>query len=966
MTSQAQAQHHTGPHPLREQPSPEVAACLRGLGASPDDLLLCTSTDIDLLGNYRVQWLAATSDTLYVITDGAEPQVDLQLPIRTAKEYRTQTGVGSGLLQAQIDGTIADLLRFSNRRAYYFEKVARKLDQYLHGKPIELHPEDAIDPKRCQRCGLMLDVAGQGCPRCVDRGAVLLRMWRLMRPYRTAALGILGLLVIGIGLDLVSPQLTRYLVDNVLPGGATELAAVQEPARLERHLSMLLVVVLVLAAVQVLRMGVNLINGQLSNRIGTAITFDMRGRLVSHLQQLSISYFERQQVGSLVARVAHDTEALHGFVNQMTGGFILQVLMLIGVGIMMIATDPKLALFALIPAPFVVGGTIVFWRYIYPRNYRTWDASSKQAGLLAGVLTGMRVVKAFGQERREVDRFHGVSRRLRDTRRNVDGAMATFNPIMGIVFQLGGWIVWYIGGRDVIGGRLSLGELMAFFGYLWMFYGPLATLPQFTNWLTTFITQAHRVFEVLDTPAQLSEPAEPVRVGALRGEIKFEGVTFGYSRHTPVLRDFNLEVSAGETLGLVGRSGSGKSTVASLVARLYDADEGRVLIDGIDVRDLPKDALRAQVGVVLQEPFLFRGSICDNLAYGRPRAQPEEILAAARAAQCHDFIARRAHAYETWVGEHGAGLSGGEKQRIGIARVLLTDPRILILDEPTSSVDTEGEAAITAALRELCKGRTTLAIAHRLSTLRNADRIVVLDRGRVVEAGTHEELAQRKGRYFRLLKLQQGQLLAGGAQGQPAPEGASAAAPDAEAAPVPEAEPEGPLPPIRGHRLRWLTPELARIHLGTFNTLHVTVREERIYGGVFALRCLPISHPREYISLRYVHPDGHELEVGLIRRLDDWPEDVQQLVRQSLMRRYFVHTIRGINQIEQISQYLDFEVETDLGPQHFVLRWQSDRALDYGPHGKMLLDTDDNRYLIPDLSTLPERDRRLFERYIYW
>ncbi len=944
--------------PLREQPPAAVAERLAACGVREEDLVLCTSSDIDLRGEYRPQWLAVTPERLVVLSDGEAPRVMLSMGLGEASEYRTDSGVGSGLLQARVDGTYVDLLRFSNRRAFRFEKLARKLDRSLHGEPIELHAEDQIDPRRCQRCGLMLEFIGDTCPQCVSRRVVLVRMWRLMAGYRIAAVVMMALLLLGIGLDLVSPQLTRFLVDNVLPGGAgvaaaapaapVAPAAAADPTRTARALELLLSVVVVLAVVQVLRQAVNLINGHIASRVGTSITHEMRGRLVTHLNQLSVGFYDRQQVGSLVARVAFDTDALHGLVNQLTGGFLLQAVMLVGVGVMMFVIDVKLALFTLVPAPLVTVGTIFFWKRVYPRSYRWWDASSKQAGLLSGVLSGIRVVKAMGQEERETQRFGTASQRLRESRRSVDAAISTFNPLMGVLFQLGGWIVWYFGGRDVIEHRLTLGELMAFFGYLWMFYGPLATLPQFTSWLTNFVTQAHRVFEILDTPAQIVDPAAPVPLGRIRGHVRFERVSFGYNRHMPVVRDLDLQIEPGEMVGVVGRSGSGKTTLVNLICRFYDVNEGRVLIDGVDVRELAKDELRGQVGVVLQEPFLFRGSIWDNVAYGRPDASPEDVVAASKAANCHDFIMRQAHAYDTWVGERGAGLSGGERQRVGIARVLLTDPRILILDEATSNVDVDSEAAIQAALAELVRDRTTIAIAHRLSTLRQARRIIVMEGGRIVESGTPDELLASGGPFARMVRLQQG------------------ASPSASVSDLSERFGSGRPAGSTDHHPRWLSPADAAFEVGRHNELAVTLAGGPAWRGVFAVRCRPVHHPRRYISMRYVDPERREREVGLIRDLDEWPPETQRLVEESLRLRYFVHTIQAIHDVRLANNYLSFDVDTDLGPQRFTLRWQADRAQDYGRSGKMLLDTDENRYLIPDVQKLPERERRLFQRYIYW
>ena len=934
---------------LKESPPPNVAARLETLGVAANDLLLCTTTDIDALGHFAPQWLAVAGRRLLVLAgrDAAEVLADVDLD--RVSDVRCQTVVGSGLLQARVAGVDIDLLRYSNRLAHRFETVARKLDACAKGQPLVVQGDEDVDPRRCPTCSVVLDFLGQKCPRCASQGAVLSRMVALMRPYVGSALVMMCLLLAGVALDLVSPKLTQFLVDRVLPGSAEAAQQLQADSGMQAdHLGLLFSVVLILAVVQVLRMVVNIFNGRLGNRVGTAITADMRGRMVQHLQQLSVAYYDRQQVGSLVSRVAYDTEAIHGFISQLTSGFLFQIAMVAGAAVMMFTIDPVIAAYALVPAPLVVIGSIVFWRYIYPRRYRFWDAGSKQAGMLSGMLSGIRVVKAFGQEPRELKRFAEASDRLTRSRLTVDNGSAVFNPIMALVFQLGGWIVWFIGGRDVIGGHLTLGELMAYFGYLAMFYAPLSTLTQFTNWLTQFTTQAHRIFEILDTPIQISNAPDTVPMGQARGQIDFANVTFGYHRHMPVVRDLDLRVEAGEMVGVVGRSGSGKTTLVNLICRFYDVDSGAVLIDGNDVRRLAKEDLRDQIGVVLQEPFLFRGSIHDNIVYGRPGSTPDQIIAAAKAAHAHDFIMRNAHGYDTWVGERGAGLSGGERQRVSIARVLLMDPRILILDEATSAVDAESEAAIQAALAELVRGRTTIAIAHRLSTLRIANRIVVMDAGRIAEAGPHHELLARPGGlYARLARL----------QGQD-----QAHASTADHAVVPEPDAQEPA----GHHPRWLTPETARIHLGDHGALHVTVRDDRIYAGVYALRCLPVRHPWAYLSLRCLDGEKREREVGLVRHLEAWPEAARKLLQQALLKRYFVQTIRSIRSISSVPGYLEFDVQTDAGPMAFTMRSASDRAQDYGTNGKMLLDTDENRYLIADLGTLPEADRALFQRFVYW
>jgi ATP-binding cassette subfamily B protein len=674
---------------------------------------------------------------------------------------------------------------------------------------------------------------------------------------------------------------------------------------------------------------------------------------VRKLQSLSVAYYDRHQVGSMISRVAHDSEVLHGLMHQLTGGFLLQIVQLVGVGAMLVWINPKLALFTLIPVPLVILGSWIFWRHVYPRHYRLWDASSKQMATLSGMLSGIRVVKAFAQEPRESDRFHTTSDHLRRWREWVEHTNTTYAAAMQIVFGLGGLIVWYVGGRDVIGGSMTLGQLIAFLAYLAMFYAPLGALSNFTTWLTSFLSGSKRVLELLDTPALIAEPAVPEPWSAVRGEIRFENVTFGYDRNQPVLHDVSFTVAPGEMVGIVGRSGSGKTTLVSLLARFHDVQEGRIMVDGHDIRDLSMRDLREKLGIVFQDSFLFRGTIWKNLAYGRPQATIEEGLAAAKAAGAHDFLCRQPLAYETLLGEHGAGLSGGEKQRLSIARTLLYDPRVLVLDEATSNIDAEAEKAIQEALAVLVKGRTTIAIAHRLSTLRNADRILAFDRGRLVEEGTHAELLAADGIYARLVRIQT-QVTK-----QPTVDALLAEEP----APP---EPAGEAASAAGG-IVWLEPAAHRFRIGPQERIELwAAGSEPEAAGLFVVRTFPASHPEGYLSVRGWSDSGDEVEVGMIRDLAAWPAADRDVVRAALRRRALVRSIARVHDVKLAHGYLDFDVESDVGRRTFTTRWTQSQAIDFGTEGKMLIDTEENRWVIPRVEDLPNPDRERFLQYVYW
>jgi ATP-binding cassette, subfamily B, bacterial MsbA len=576
----------------------------------------------------------------------------------------------------------------------------------------------------------------------------LKRLFNHLKPYWKQLLVILTLLLLWTGLELLPPLFQRTIIDDIVQTGDT--------SRLVPLVSGLIGIYL---ALQLVSAG----DLYLRHALGERFILDLRVELYAYLQRLSLSYFERTSTGELMSRITNDVNALEQFVTHGSSLTMVDLLRLLGTAGVLLWLDWQLALVAMLPVPVLAVALRLFNTRVRPIYRQVRDRLGDINARLQDNISGIQVIQAFGQERAALERFAEDSQAYYRARVQGIRAWSTFFPAIRFMAALGMALVLAFGARRVIDGALSLGTLVAFLSYVTSFYQPINRLTEVDNVFQQALAASERVFELLDQEPDIQDTPDASAPPAIQGEIAFEHVYFCYGQEAKeanagdgeyVLHDVSFHVAPGQVVALVGPSGAGKTSIANLLNRFYDPIRGQVRIDGRDVKDIPLDCLRAHIAVVLQETFLFNSSVRDNLLFAKADASDKEMIAAARAAYAHDFIMDMPDGYDTEIGERGVRLSGGQRQRLALARAILADPRILILDEATSSVDAEAEYLIQQALEHVLKGRTALVIAHRLSTIRDADKIIALEEGHIREVGDHRELMSREGLYSQLYRRQ--------------------------------------------------------------------------------------------------------------------------------------------------------------------------------------------------------------------
>jgi len=639
--------------------------------------------------------------------------------------------------------TIAFCSNAKKRRLFTFIDIMKRItrkENVAEDDPIF----DQYNAK-CPKCGKRYEDQNKRiCKDCTNQKAVIFRIFRYFNGLKLRFVIIMSCLIISSALGLITPLISNLLfIDNVLNVNG-KLHDIKYVYVFVAYTFGLAIFSLLMAMLQ----------GWANYTMATKFVMRMKVDVFTAMQKMSLSFFTINPTGALITRCNSDADAIRTFFNQMIPQVVMNSLTLVGLAILLFMLNWKLTLIVFIPIPLI----ILILKKRLPALYRLYTLSyrknSSRNAVLSDSLTGVRVVKAFAKESEETNRFHSKNESCSKIALDLNKFSLTVYPLIGLLIGMTSNAIWGYGGINVMNETMTYGEFSTYLSYLGMIFGPINFFTSFTDSITNTINCAQRLFEVIDSTPELMDDPEAVHIERFDGDIEFKKVCFHYAPNRPILKDVTLKIKAGEHIGLVGHTGAGKTTIANLVNRLYDVISGSIEIDGVNVKKIAGKSMRKNIAIVSQEIYLFRGTIAENIRYGKPDATMDEIIAAAKAANAHDFITSMPHGYDSLVGTGNGSLSGGQNQRISIARALLLDPSILILDEATAAMDTETERLIQNAINELIVGRTTITIAHRLSTLKDSDYLYVIDHGEVKERGTHEELLDMKGTFYRLYTLQ--------------------------------------------------------------------------------------------------------------------------------------------------------------------------------------------------------------------
>ena len=730
---------------ITNKPIPQIYEdCLR-TRVNENDILFAVVGDLNLKGRYAESLAVFTKEKL-VAFDECYKDTFYELPYSEIETAVVKRLYGNAVFRVTLkNGKKETVLRFSYAAAEVADAAAVFINAVNEGADYEYEAETvkSVYHKQrcfCPKCGRKLPNSEAECINCAGKGKIVSKFARYVIPEKKSLFVCMLLSVAATALSLAPPYITKIMVDDVIPN---------------RDSTRLVTVLVALLGIYILQYVMNGFRSYKLRLAGDRITLNLKKDIYEKAQYLPLGFYDKISTGSVINRVNSDAGVIQTFIMKITQEAVVQAFTLVGLVIIMFSMSWKLALFSLIPVPVVVVAGRLFGKIIGPKYMRLWRRSASISTVLANSIPGVRVIKAFTNESQTIKKFERYCDEWYKEDKKVAVPAAIFPSVITFLVTCGSIVVWFLGGQMVITGNseISLGLLVSFVSYASMFYNPINFFANMSDSYQNTLASAEKILDIVD-----AEPENNFGKGnvpdRIYGKIEFKNVNFAFDRSKKVLSNINLTIEPGDIVGIVGTTGSGKSTLINLLMRYYDDYDGEIFIDGVNIKEIDMDFYRNSIGYVQQEPLMFRDTIFNNIAFGSGRVHVEQVLHAAEVANAHGFISKLPDAYDTMLGERGVGLSGGERQRVSIARAVLKNPSILIFDEATAAVDSETEHLIQGAIERLISGRTTLMIAHRLSTLRKANKIVVVDKGEIIECGTPEELLAMKGKYYKLVEIQ--------------------------------------------------------------------------------------------------------------------------------------------------------------------------------------------------------------------
>ncbi len=727
------------------KPMPKAYEKLVSDHANEEDILFAVVGDLNLKGKYADSLMIFTREKLVAFDECFENKF-FELEYSQIETSEVKRLYGNAVFRVKLkNGEKKTVLRFSYASAEVADAAAVFINAVNDGADYMYEAETvkSVYHKQrcfCPKCGRKLPNPEAECINCSGKGKIISKFARYVIPEKKSLFICMLLSVAATALSLAPPYITKIMVDTVIPS---------------RDSKMLVAVLVALLGIYIFQYVMNGFRSYQLRLAGDRITLNLKKDIYEKAQYLPLGFYDKISTGSVINRVNSDAGVIQTFIMKITQEAVVQAFTLVGLVIIMFSMSWKLALFSLIPVPVVVFAGRMFGKIIGPKYMRLWRRSASISTVLANSIPGVRVIKAFTNESQTIKKFERYCDEWYKEDKKVAVPAAIFPSVITFLVTCGSIVVWFLGGQMVITGNneISLGLLVSFVSYASMFYTPINFFANMSDSYQNTLASAEKILDIVD-----AEPENNFGKGntleRMQGKIEFKNVNFAFDRSKKVLSNINLTIEPGDIVGIVGTTGSGKSTLINLLMRYYDDYDGEILVDGVNIKNIDMKYYRDSIGYVQQEPLMFRDTIFNNIAFGSGRVHVEQVIHAAEVANAHGFISKLPDAYDTMLGERGVGLSGGERQRVSIARAVLKNPSILVFDEATAAVDSETEHLIQGAIERLISGRTTLMIAHRLSTLRKANKIVVVDKGEIIECGTPEELLKMKGKYYKLVEIQ--------------------------------------------------------------------------------------------------------------------------------------------------------------------------------------------------------------------